>query len=329
MTDNESSKFRIRPDDNPEAQFQEEIQDLRVEKLSRRITVITILIPCLIGGILFLAYRDIETRVGQVSDTGTTEVKTLSKDLETSFSSLLSKHAQLQQSFIKKTASLEKTAASIHKSLQETDTAIRYIRTARKADNKKTNDALVSINSTLKTLTPIPQDLKNIASDIKVVDDKVSKELQNFAQTLENIKNNLIKIQADVFSLASVKIDYKAFDLALKNQQKNYQLALQQTKRDIDKRIASLESKIKRIGPVETPPSKKSQTKSSQKTASVPPESKPDSKANTAQNTAQNTATPKSGSVENAVKESATPKPVSEDKSSLPKPGSFIEQDIQ
>ncbi len=325
MTENESPKFRIRPDDNPEAQFQEDKQELKIDKLNRRITLITILIPILIGGILFLAYRDIQTRVGQVSDTGSTEVKTLSKDLETRFLSLSSKQTLFQADFAKKAASIEKTTASLHKSLQEADTAIRYIRAARKADNNKMTAALAAINSTLKTLTPLPQELKNIASDIKAVDGKFSKELRNFTQNLENIKNNLIKIQADVFSLASVKIDYKAFDLALKNQQKNYQRALQQTKRDIDKRIASLESKIQGMGPVETPPSKKSQTKSSQKTASVPPESKPDPKAKTA----QNTATPKSGSVENAVKESLTPKPVFEDKSSLPKPGSFIEQDIQ
>ena len=325
MTENESAKFRIRSDDNPEAQFQEDNQELKLDKLSRRITLITILIPCLIGGILFLAYRDIQTRVGLVSDTGTTKVKTLSKHLEARFTSLSTKLANLQADFDKKTASMEKGNASLHKSLKETDTAVRYIRSARITDNRKTTKTLAAIDSTLKTLTSVPQEIENIASDIKVVDDKVSKELQKHAQTLENIKNNFIKIQADIISLASAKTDNKAFDLALKNQQKNYQLALQQTKWDIDKKIASLESKIKRIGQIETPPSKKSQTKSSQKSTSVPPESKPDSKAKTS----QNTATPKSGSVENAVKESATPKPVSEDKSSLPKPGFFIEQDIK
>jgi chromosome segregation ATPase len=321
MTKNESAKFRIRSDDNPEAQFEEDNQELKLDKLSKRITLITILIPCLIGGILFLAYRDIQTRVGQVSDTGITKVKTLSKDLEARFASLSTQQAHIQAIFDKKTASMEKGNASLYKSLKETDTAIRYIRAARIADNKKTTEALAAINSTLKTLTSVPQDIKNIASDIKVVDDKVSKDLQKYAQTLENIKNNLIKIQADIISLASSKTDNKAFDLALKNQQK----ALQQTKRDIDKKIASLENKIKRIGQVETPPGKKSQTKSSQKSASVPPESKPASKVKTS----QNTATPKSGSAKNAVKESATPKPVTEDKSSLPKPGSFIEQDIK
>ena len=309
MTENESAKFRIRSDDNPEAQFQEDNQGLKLDKLSRRLTLITILIPCLIGGILFLVYRDIQTRVGQVSDTGTTKVKTLSKDLESRYSSLSLKHGKFQVGFTQRISSLEKTTASLQKTLQEATTAIRYIRIARISDNKKVAKAIDAINKTLGTLAPLPQNLETLASEIKLYDQNLSKELGSFSQSLEGIRDNLIKIQADIIYLASAKTDKKGFDLALKNQQKNHQQALQQTKRDIDKKIAFLESKMKRIGQVETPPSKKSQTKSSQKPGSVPPESQPDSKAKTS----QNTATPKS----------------SEDKSSLPKPGSFIEQDIK
>ena len=309
MTENESAKFRIRSDDNPEAQFQEDNQGLKLDKLSRRLTLITILIPCLIGGILFLVYRDIQMRVGQVSDTGTSKVRTLSKDLESRYSSLSLKHGKFQVGFTQKISSLEKTTASLQKTLQEATTAIKYIRSARRSDNKKVAKAIDAINKTLGTLAPLPQNLETMASEIKLYDQNLSKELGSFSQSLEGIRNNLIKIQADILFLASAKTDNKAFNLALKSQQKNHQQALQQTKRDIDKKIASLESKIKRIGQVETPPGKKSQTKSSQKSGSVPPESQPDSKAKTS----QNTATPKS----------------SEDKSSLPKPGSFIEQDIQ
>jgi hypothetical protein len=309
MTENESAKFRIRSDDNPEAQFQEDNQELKLDKLSRRLTLITILIPCLIGGILFLVYRDIQTRVGQVSDTGTSKVRTLSKDMESRYSSLALKHGKFQVGFTQRISSLEKTTVSLQKNLQEATTAIKYIRSARKIDNKKIANAIDAINKTLETLAPLPQNLETMASEIKLYDQNLSKELGSFFQSLEGIRNNLIKIQADILFLASAKTDNKAFNLALKSQQKNHQQALQQTKRDIDKKIASLESKIKRIGQVETPPGKKSQTKSSQKSGSVPPESQPDSKAKTS----QNTATPKS----------------SEDKSSLPKPGSFIEQDIK
>ena len=309
MTENESAKFRIRSDDNPEAQFQEDNQGLKLDKLSRRLTLITILIPCLIGGILFLVYRDIQLRVGKVSDTGTSKVRTLSKDLESRYSSLSLKHGKFQVGFTKRISSLEKTTVSLQKTLQEATTAIKYIRSARRSDNKKVAKAIDAINKTLGTLAPLPQNLETMASEIKLYDQNLSKELGSFSQSLEGIRNNLIKIQADILFLASAKTDNKAFNLALKSQQKNHQQALQQTKRDIDKKIASLESKIKRIGQVETPPGKKSQTKSSQKSGSVPPESQPDSKAKTS----QNTATPKS----------------SEDKSSLPKPGSFIEQDIE
>ncbi len=106
MTENESAKFRIRSDDNPEAHFQEDNQGLKLDKLSRRLTLITILIPCLIGGILFLVYRDIQMRVGQVSDTGTSKVRTLSKDLESRYSSLSLKHGKFQVGFTKRISSV-------------------------------------------------------------------------------------------------------------------------------------------------------------------------------------------------------------------------------
>ena len=216
--------------------------------------------------------------------------------------------------FTQKNLSLKKTNVSLQKNLQEATTAIRYIRSARKSDNRKIANTIDAINKTLETLAPLPQNLETMASDIKLYDQNFSKELGSFSKSLEGLRNSLIKLQADILYLASAKTDKKAFDLAL-----------QKTRMDIYKRIVSLENRLNKLGPVETPPSKKSQTKSSQKSASVPPESKPDSNAKTS----QNTATTQSGSVENAVKESTTPKPVSEDKSSLPKPGSFIEQDIK
>jgi hypothetical protein len=61
MENNSPSNFKIRlDDDNPEAIFKEEMDDLRIEKLSQRLTIMTILVPILIGVILFIAYFDIK-----------------------------------------------------------------------------------------------------------------------------------------------------------------------------------------------------------------------------------------------------------------------------
>ena len=295
MPENESSKFKIGPDDNPDSIFMDEFQGLKLDKLNRRITLITILIPCLIGAIVFLAYRDINTRVGQVSYSGAAKVQTLSKDLEKRFSSLSNTQKDLSQ----KLASLEKTTTAMQKNLKEATTAIKYIRVARRSDNKKISNAINTIN---KTLTPIPQDLEKIAADIKIVNDKSTKELENFSQSLESINNNLIKIEANLISMASAKIDQKTLDTALKKQEEKYQKLLRQTSNDIDKKIVSLERKIQGKKSVKAPSDKT--VTSSQKS----------SKPGPAQETDKPEPAPQEKTAQNTT---------------LPKPGTFIEQDIK
>ena len=245
MTDNEHSKFKIRLDDeSPDLQYKEEIEDQRVKKLSRRITIISIIIPCLIGVILFFVYRDLKMRVGIIHDTGTTEVKTLSKELELRFSSLSVKQADLENALNKRIESLEKTTASLQTNLKEATTAIKYIRSARKEDNIKTASAIETIN---QTLSPIPKNLKNIASDIKNVDHKFARELASISQMIDSTKNDLKKINADIAAFSINVVDQKALDLALKNQDKTYQQAMRQLTSDLETKIKSVEKKIQKL----------------------------------------------------------------------------------
>jgi len=298
MTENESSKFKIGPDDNPDSVFIDEFQGLKLDKLNRRITLITILIPCLIGAIVFLVYRDINTRVGQVSYSGTARDQTLSKDLA-SFSNT-------QEDLSKKLASLEKTTTAMQKNLKEATTAIKYIRAARRSDNKKISNAINTINKTLTTLTPIPQELEKIAADIKIINDKSTKELKNYSQSIESIKNNLLRIEADLISMAAAKIDQKTLDTALKKQQEHYQKLLRQTSNDIDKRIVSLERKIQ-----------------GKKSAKAPLDQKTQKTVTSTQKAA------KPGPAPETVEPKPTPEEKTAQNTTLPQPGTFIEQDIK
>ncbi len=50
MAERKPSEFRFNVDDQePDEFYHEEMKDLRVEKLSQRITLISILLPCLIA----------------------------------------------------------------------------------------------------------------------------------------------------------------------------------------------------------------------------------------------------------------------------------------
>ena len=229
MEEKNTSDFRIGIDDEgPASRFQEEMDNIRIEKLSNRITFISVFIPCLIGAIIFLAYLDIKKRVTTVHDTGTIEVQNLSKDLEAKLSDLTSKYNQI-----------ENNISSLQAESKEATTAINYIRSARKTDNKEFNNSISKIE---KTSSTISNDLKNVSSELKTIDTNFNKKIANLSKKVDDIHTTLNKINSDISKLSSVKIDKKALDSALKNEQKLYDQKLNQIKRDFDKKISSTPS---------------------------------------------------------------------------------------
>ena len=83
MVERKPPEFRFNADDQvPDEFYHEEMKDLRVEKLSQRITLISILLPCLIAVALYFGYRDLTGRVHQGRDNRDQEVQQLSNQLE-------------------------------------------------------------------------------------------------------------------------------------------------------------------------------------------------------------------------------------------------------
>jgi archaellum component FlaC len=241
MTDNENSRFKIRLDDEtPDTGFQEELEDQRIEKSSRRITLVSILIPCLLCVILFVAYIDIKKRVAGIHNTG----ETLSQDLDARISDLSAKHAKLNES-------INKTTSSMQKELNETTTAIKYIRSARRSDNKKFNGLTDTIEKKLESAC---KDLEITASKIKILDSGFKKELVDISKGLDKAKKELNKLQTDIATLSSAKIDKKMLDLALKKEQKIYQQKLDKTAKGLENKIKSIQKSLKQVKAEIVPP---------------------------------------------------------------------------
>ena len=243
MAENESSRFKMRADDEkPDFPVQERLDDLRIEKLKKRITRISILITCLIGVVILFAYLDLKKSISRTDSTGTMGVKTLSKELESRFSSLSVRQANLEDVLTKRVKAIEKSVASIQANLNKATTAIKYIRAARKADNEKIESTTVAIE---KRLAPLPGDFKSIALELKNIDHTLNNKMATYSQTVGNINNDLVNIRSDIDFLKSVKIDQKTVDILLKNQQKTYQLALQKVTSHLEDKINSVEKKLK------------------------------------------------------------------------------------
>jgi tetrahydromethanopterin S-methyltransferase subunit G len=245
MTTNGNSRFKIQTDDEkPDFQSQEEIEDFQVEKLSKRITRISILIPCLIFVITLAVYFNLKKSISITDSTGIMGVKALSKELESKFSSLSLRQANLEDALTKRIEAIEKSTASIQVNLNKATTAIKYIRSARKTDNEKFESTITTID---KKLSPLPGDLETIASDLKNIDNTVNNKLANLSQIIGSAKNDLINIRADIDFLKSVMVDKKSVNVLLKNQQEAYQLALQKITSNLEDKIESVEKNLKEI----------------------------------------------------------------------------------
>lgn len=292
MTEKESKKFKMQMDDeSPDFKVREEIDDLKVEKLHKRITRISIIIPCLVVIIILAAYFDLKKNLSSVNTKGNMGVQTLSKELESRFSSLSIKEANLEETLGKKIAALEKATASLQTATKEATTAIRYIRSARKKDNENIASAIKKIEITLAS---IPKNLKKISSDLKAIDKTSSAKLVIFSQFMESSKNDLQTIRSDVSSLKSSKAD----QTALKDQQKVYQLALRQLTSNFEERLKSVENTLKELGKVNPPAKKQSRTK------------------------------PEKPLTSNQTKTTSAPSSSSSKETDMPKPGTIIEQDL-
>lgn len=292
MPEKDPKKFEMPLDDEiPEFQDQEDLDDLKIEKLHKRITRISIIIPCLVAIIILVGYFDLKRTLSSVNTKGDIGVQSLSKELESKFSSLSIMEAKLEETYSKKIAAIEKETDSLQEATKEAATAIRYIRAARKKDNENTESA---INNIEKTLASISKDLEKISLDLQAIEKTSSAKLVIFSQFMDNTKNDLAAISSEISSLKSLKADRSA----LKDQQKVYQLALRQLTTNLEDRIKAIENRLKELRKSNLPAKKQSQAKPEKSVSS------------------NQTVTP-STSGSSSLKETETPKP-----------DSIIEQDL-
>jgi len=257
-----SFKFDGNGDEEPESEqaiYQEEAKDQRVEKLSHRVTIISILIPVLIGVIFYIAYRNITGQVSQSQDTGAMEIQNLSSQLEENFAKLSAKYGDLETALTQKLADLEKVDKSMKDNLKQAEDTVAKIN-ATKADKKDAQDAIAKIDI---ALNPLRQELKTINSvttDLQTQNDDLKQQLATLSANLTRLSASTEKtlkesaaihskelnaIQTDLSSLSGRKMDKDALQLELLKARKHFQRDLDLTKSAIDKRLASILRKIK------------------------------------------------------------------------------------
>jgi chromosome segregation ATPase len=279
MAERKPPEFRFNADDQePDEFYHEEMKDLRVEKLSQRITLISILLPCLIAVALYFGYRDLTGRVHKGRDNRDQEVQQLSDQLEAlseKFNEKLDTFSTTISSQDKKISDsiagqlntinanidvLNKNMVSLNENLEQAQNAIKKLDNA-KADKKSQATAIANLEADLdplkneiQSLTNLRADIESISSEIKNLESQITAEMTKVTENTTTFKKEYDLLQASVAEQLSEKLDKAALGVELlmfkKNQNNHSQeiTRLSQILDSIQKKIEDtpIDSKLNR-----------------------------------------------------------------------------------
>ncbi len=212
----ENEHFKLRLDDIEESIEEQvipkEINELKLEKISHKVTLISILIPVLIVIVLVFAYMDIKRRVVKTEDTGAIEFKKLSSDLESRFGSLSVRQARIEDSVDRLTEQSNQILASIQIRLEKLDDSIK--KTSKESVGQKEFDSTKTELS--KQLNSAIDATNEAGVQMAAISQELKKQIDDIRQSLTDNQSQLSELETMIQQVNQTKLDKPAMDLALR-----------------------------------------------------------------------------------------------------------------
>jgi len=172
--------------------FQQEANTLQIEKLSQRVTIISVIIPCIIIAILVFVYLDITEKVVDVDQTQADQMAQVSQDLEVKFNALDVRIAKATHALDEKLTALESKRQALENQTAKMSAAkvdLDAMEAALAKLDKRIKANADQDQSTLAAMERINQQLvstidKN-SSDFKAVSAQIKKEFRLFKEEFD------------------------------------------------------------------------------------------------------------------------------------------------
>jgi hypothetical protein len=210
LQDASTIKIQVADEDRPDSLFMDQIKYQRFEKLNHRVTILTILIPILIGVIIFIGYRDIRDMVTRSQDYGAKELTNLAQSMDSTVSNIIVKQAGMEETLAAKVADQEKLEAKIQESLKKMDEtvqeSIRKMDTAVQDGIGKMDAALQgslkkvesTVQESIKKTEISLVEMQEGKADKKEIDGRISGMESKMVQLQQEMKTTLDKMNADI-----------------------------------------------------------------------------------------------------------------------------------
>ena len=268
MVDRGTNEFRIRFDDEEsEAPVESAPPNRQTQRQLRRHRNLIVGLSLVMVVLLIAGYYDLKSRLTNLDTAGGQEVQSLSQNLESRFSSLSIKQAQLENEIAAKTKHIteinKKLEARINKKLEASSQALtKSIATSEKTISRKLDTKIDPINSKLEnieknrqqlvdTIARLQESLKTIhnsldatSAEIAGLDVNFTQELAVLAANIENAIGDISKLKTDVASFSTDIVEIGYLDSRLQKEQRIFQLKLDQLARDMQDRFTQLEKAL-------------------------------------------------------------------------------------
>jgi len=244
MSDDDSARFQIGLDEEDHTPpLKDEIDPPTANESSRRLPIITILVPCLFLVLLLFVYVDLKKSISAIQNTGQTEVQNLSSDFESRLSSLSIQVAKLKDLLATDTAGSKKEIASLSKKISRETSALKKA-AAKYADKKTVKKADTALE---KRFSPLKKDLESLSANIHDINAKVSRELAVFSQKFSVLNRELATLKSQTDDLSATYLDREALKDALLEESTRHKKDIETISIDLKKQLKAIQQEIKRI----------------------------------------------------------------------------------
>ncbi|MCJ8501269.1 hypothetical protein [Desulfatitalea alkaliphila] len=249
----EQFKMRIdaNGDDVEETPVASEINELRLEKISQRVTLISIIIPVLIVVVLVIAYLDMKKRVVQTEDSGAIEFRKLSSDLESRFSSLSLRQAQLEEDLAQLTASNDHAMAGIQVRFEKMHDALNELRGIA-LDQKRLDAVRASLEKEIQAVAATVAAADKTAKENNALMKELQTQVVQQGETLSTTAPRMAELEKQLKAMDERKLDKQGLDLPLRLEALKIETNLKAEINALQKRLEALEGRLSQT-PTRTP----------------------------------------------------------------------------
>ena len=255
------NKFKIDPLNLPDTDeesiessgYHQEINTLKIEKLGNRVTIISIIIPCIIIAILAFAYLDMKERVVDVGETKGSQVETLAKKLEEKLNALDVRIAKAKFELDEKLPLIEKKNQALENQLAKISAAKADLKSFQVSIQKLEKKIKSNSGQDKSTLTAVERINRELLAAIKENNvrfksqsDQIKDEMQLFKEEFDArlLELSVYEQQIGQLSKTTSLLDKQVKTLR-KDTDQSVEYKLDQLRLSLEKRLRVLESKSK------------------------------------------------------------------------------------